>query len=460
MADTESVRDLIGSGLVHFAGSSVTFLAALGYLFYLNASLTAMLLVVVLLFGGAIAGVFHHLRPYYREGGDIRAALFARLSEAIGGIRVVKTYAAEKREARAFTSNIHRLFRNFATTHMWWTANAALTTLAIGVVGVVLTILGGPAILAREMTVGQFLSYILFLALVFGPLEHVVWMGPTVSEALAALQRIHELLDEPTELRDDERRLPIGSLVGDVQFDAVSFEYDGGVRALSDVNVTVPAGATVALVGASGAGKSTLISLLMAFARPTTGRVLVDGRDLATIRLRDYRSQLGVVLQDNFLFDGTVRENLRYGRPGATDEQVRDASRVAHVDAFVRQLPLEYETMVGERGAKLSGGQRQRIAIARAILADPRILVLDEATSSLDSETEALIQDGLQALRRGRTTFVIAHRLSTVRAADLILVLEAGHIVERGTHAELLAQAGPYRRFYERQHAIDRDRLP
>jgi subfamily B ATP-binding cassette protein MsbA len=248
--------------------------------------------------------------------------------------------------------------------------------------------------------------------------------------------------------------------VGDVQFDAVSFEYDGGVRALSDVNVTVPAGATVALVGASGAGKSTLISLLMAFARPTTGRVLVDGRDLATIRLRDYRSQLGVVLQDNFLFDGTVRENLRYGRPGATDEQVRDASRVAHVDAFVRQLPLEYETMVGERGAKLSGGQRQRIAIARAILADPRILVLDEATSSLDSETEALIQDGLQALRRGRTTFVIAHRLSTVRAADLILVLEAGHIVERGTHAELLAQAGPYRRFYERQHAIDRDRLP
>jgi subfamily B ATP-binding cassette protein MsbA len=295
--------------------------------------------------------------------------------------------------------------------------------------------------------------------LMAAPVVQIASIGTQISEAFAGLDRIRELMEMSTEDQEDAAKAPLGPLAGEVVFEDVGFEYNEGVPVLKHVSFTAPAGTTTALVGSSGSGKSTLISLVMAFNRPKAGRILVDGRDLATIPLRDYRSQIGVVLQDNFLFDGPVGTNISYGRPDATAAQIRAVSRIAHADEFIEGFEKGYDTVVGERGVKLSGGQRQRVAIARAILADPRILVLDEATSSLDSESEALIQDGLRSLRRGRTTFVIAHRLSTIRSADLILVLEHGEIVERGSHDQLLALGGRYRTLYDRQYQLESDRF-
>jgi subfamily B ATP-binding cassette protein MsbA len=316
------------------------------------------------------------------------------------------------------------------------------------------------------MTLGDFVTYILFTGLMAAPVVQIASIGTQITEAFAGLDRIRELLQTPTEDQEDSLRAPLDDVQGEIAFEDVSFEYTPGVPVLKHVTFLAPAGTTTALVGSSGSGKSTLISLVMAFNRPSAssgeaspGRVLIDGRDLATVRLRDYRSRLGVVLQDNFLFDGTIAENIRYGRPEATLEEIRAVSRIAHADEFIEAFEKQYETVVGERGVKLSGGQRQRVAIARAILADPRILVLDEATSSLDSESEALIQDGLRSLRRGRTTFVIAHRLSTIRSADQILVLEHGEIIERGTHDELLALGGRYRTLYDKQYKLETDRF-
>ena len=320
-------------------------------------------------------------------------------------------------------------------------------------------VVGGRAILAGTMTLGDFIMYIFFVGMLAAPLIQMSSIGTQLSEALAGLDRIREIKAMATEDDQDATREKLGHLDGEVVFDNVSFEYDAGVPVLKDVSLTAPAGTTTALVGSSGSGKSTLISLIMGFNHPGSGRVLVDGRDLAGVRLRDYRAQLGVVLQDNFMFDGTVAENIRFSRPNATMDDVKAVSRIAHCDEFVEKFPNKYETVIGERGVKLSGGQRQRVAIARAILADPRVLILDEATSSLDSESEALIQDGLHALRRGRTTFVIAHRLSTIRSADQILVLEAGEIVERGSHDELLAANGRYRQLYDKQYKIEKDRF-
>jgi ABC-type multidrug transport system fused ATPase/permease subunit len=318
---------------------------------------------------------------------------------------------------------------------------------------------GGRAIIAEEMTVGEFVTYILFTGMVAAPVIQIASIGTQITEAFAGLDRIHEILALKTEDDEDASRAPLGTLDGAVAFEDVWFEYVPGVPVLKGVSFAAPAGTTTALVGSSGSGKSTLISLVMAFNRPKAGRVLVDGRDLSSVRLRDYRAQLGVVLQDNFLFDGTVAENIRYGRPDATLAQIREVSRIANAHEFIETFADQYDTIVGERGVKLSGGQRQRVAIARAILANPRILVLDEATSSLDSESEALIQEGLRALRRGRTTFVIAHRLSTIRSADQILVLEQGEVVERGTHAELLALHGRYRTLYDKQYQLENDRF-
>jgi len=458
MTDAEGIRNLVGTGILQLVGGVFTAFMALGFLFYYNWQLTAVTLAILIFFGGFMAASFKRLRPLFRERGEINAEVTGRLTETLGGIRVVKAYGTEKREQRVFTRGIHRLLRNLARSLTGISATSSMATAVIGVVGVVMIVLGGRSILRGEMTVGELFSYVFFSGLLAVPVTQMASIGTQITEALAGLDRIRELMEMPTEDDEDRGALPVQTVRGEVEFQDVGFEYVPGVPVLRGVSFHAPAGTTTALVGSSGSGKSTLVSLAMAFSRPGTGRILVDGRDLAELRLRDYRAHLGVVLQDNFLFDGTVADNIRFARPDATREEIEEVARIAHADEFVRGFPKGYDTVVGERGIRLSGGQRQRIAIARALLADPRILILDEATSSLDSESEALIQDGLRRLREGRTTFVIAHRLSTIRSADQILVLEAGEIVERGTHTELMMLGGRYRELHDRQYAWERER--
>ncbi len=459
MSDAEGIRNIVGTGLVQLTGSVVTAVVALTILFYLNWWLTLATLVALGTFGGAMAIAFRRLRPLFRERGRINAEVTGRLNETLGGIRIVKTYTAEKHEELVFTRGVHRLYRNIAQSITGVSAITAFSTVVVGVIGVLMIVIGGRAILSGAMTLGDFIFYLVLTGLMAAPVVQIASIGTQISEAFAGLDRIRELLGMTTEDQEDNQKAPLGQVDGDIAFEDVTFEYNPGVPVLKNVTFRAPAGTTTALVGSSGSGKSTLISLVMAFNRPKSGRILVDGRDLTTIPLRDYRSQIGVVLQDNFLFDGAVGDNIRYGRKDATLEEVQRVSRIAHADEFIERFEQKYDTIVGERGVRLSGGQRQRVAIARAILADPRILVLDEATSSLDSESEALIQDGLRSLRQGRTTFVIAHRLSTIRSADQILVLEQGEIVERGTHAELLALGGRYRTLYDKQYNWESDRF-
>jgi ABC-type multidrug transport system fused ATPase/permease subunit len=459
MNDAEGIRNLVGTGLVQLVGGLVTAAIAMGVLFWINWKLTAGMLVVLLAFGGGMAYAFTKLRPIFRERSKLMAQVSGRLTETLGGIRIVKSYVAERREELVFTKGIHALFRNVATTMAGIGGVTALSTVVVGVSGAVMIWVGGRDILAGRMTLGDFVMYVFFTGLMAAPLIQIASIGTQITEAFAGLDRIRELRQMTTETDEDVGREPIEDLRGEVVFEDVSFEYVPDVRVLKHVSFHAPAGSTTALVGSSGSGKSTLISLVMAFNRPTEGRVLLDGRDLASLRLRDYRSHLGIVLQDNFLFDGTVAENIRFSRPDASLDDIKAVSRIAHCDEYIERFPEGYQTIVGERGVKLSGGQRQRVAIARAILANPAVLLLDEATSSLDSESEALIQDGLHALRSGRTTFVIAHRLSTIMSADQILVLEAGEIVERGTHRELLAAGGRYRQLYDKQFKLERDRF-
>lgn len=458
MNDAEGIRNLIGTGLVQLVGGLVTAAVAMCVLVSLNWRLTAMTMVLLILFAGGMAYAFTKLRPIFRVRGQLNAEVTGRLVESISGIRVVKAYAAERRERLAFAKGANKLFRNVAASMTGISATTALSAVVVGVIGTLLIVVGGHDVLAGRMTVGGLMTYVVFTGMVAAPLIQIAAIGTQITEAFAGLDRIRELRSWVPEDADDANREVAGVIVGHVKFDDVTFSYQPGVPVLRHISFDAPAGSTTALVGSSGSGKSTLVSLVMAFNHPDSGRILIDGRDLEGLRLRNYRSRLGIVLQDNFLFDGTVLENIRFAQPGASDAEVLEAARVAHCDEFALRFELGYQTIVGERGVKLSGGQRQRVAIARAILADPAILILDEATSSLDSESEALIQEGLARLRAGRTTFVIAHRLSTITSADQILVLEAGEIVERGNHEQLLGLDGRYRKLYERQYrqALDR----
>ena len=457
MNDAEGIRNLVGTGLGQIIGSLVTAIIAIGVLMYLNWQLTIATIIVLLIFGGVLLYAFKVLRPVFRERGEINAQVTGRLGESLGGIRIVKAYTAEKREELSFARGAHRLFRNVAKTVTGVSAISSFSSVVIGAVAVVMIIIGGNAVQAGTMTLGDFLMYISFTFLLAMPVIELTSIGTQITEALAGLDRIREVMAMTTEDERDRELAPLPSIEGKIEFEDVQFEYEKDVPVLKGVSFASNAGTTTALVGSSGSGKSTILSLVLNFIKPTSGTIRIDGKDLRTVRLRDYRRRLGVVLQDNFLFDGTILENIRFANPEADLKTIKEMCRVANANEFIEGFPNGYDTVVGERGVKLSGGQRQRIAIARALLADPRILILDEATSSLDSESEALIQEGLNRLRSGRTTFVIAHRLSTIRSADQILVVESGEILERGTHDALMALGGRYKQLYDKQYRFEQN---
>ena len=455
MTDVEGVRNLIGTGLIDFVGGLMTAGIAFVVLVRISPVMTGIAFGFLLVFGVLLRKAFQTIRPIFRERGKINAEVTGRLTESLGGIRVVKGYHAEAREHEVFDSGLDRLLQNVFRT---LTASSLLglsSAMLMGVVGAIVMYMGSRQILAHKLTLGGYFTYIMFLGYLAAPLFQVVGIGTQITEALAGLERTREVLNEHPENEDPKRTVSLGRIDGNVEFREVSFGYTPDKTVLHEVSFQALPGTLTALVGSSGSGKSTMISLLAAFHTPQSGQVLVDGTDLSVVRLESYRSQLGVVLQDSFLFDGSIRENVAFSRPHSTEEQIIQACRIARVDEFAESFDEGYDTIIGERGVKLSGGQRQRLSIARAILADPRILILDEATSSLDSESEAIIQAGLAYLMRGRTTFVIAHRLSTIRRADQILVVEDGRIVERGTHANLLAREGRYYDLYTRQHGLE-----
>jgi ABC-type multidrug transport system fused ATPase/permease subunit len=455
MTDVEGVRNLVGTGLVEFVGGLLS--ASIAFLLMLRIS-PAMTLVTVLsvsVFAAVLYRAISTLRPIFRERGQIYGEVAGRLTESLGGVRVVKGYHAESRESEVFAGGVARLLANIMKTLTGTSVMGLASTVLLGVVGAAVMYVGARQILAGTLTLGGFFTYTLLLGFLVAPMFQVVSIGTQLTEALAGLERTREVLREAPEDADPRRAQALGRIEGDVAFEEVVFAYETDKPVLNGVSFRAAPGTVTALVGPSGAGKSTIIGLLAAFHTPTDGVVRVDGVDLSTVRLDSYRTQLGVVLQETFLFDGTIRENVAFSRPGATEEQVLAACRLARVDEFAEAFPDRYETIVGERGVKLSGGQRQRVSIARAVLADPRILILDEATSSLDSESEALIQEGLSHLMRGRTTVVIAHRLSTIRRADQILVVEGGRIVEHGDHQALFAARGRYFEMYTRQHGLE-----
>jgi ABC-type multidrug transport system fused ATPase/permease subunit len=455
MSDVEGVRNLIGTGLVDLAGGLLTAMIALVVLFRISALMTVLAFGFLTCFAFALKKAFQTIRPIFRERGKINAEVTGRLAESLGGVRVVKGYHAEDREEQVFSGGVTRLLNNVMRTLTATSVMGLSASVLLGIVGAVIMYVGARQILAGSLTIGGFFTYTLFMGFLIAPVMQIVQIGTQLTEALAGLERTQEILKESAEDSDPKRVVTLPEINGDVDFKNVSFSYDGVRTVLNDISFDAEPGTVTALVGSSGSGKSTMIGLISAFYVPTQGAVLVDGIDLSTVRLDSYRTQLGVVLQESFLFDGTIRENVAFSRPGASEDAVMRACRIARVDEFAENFADKYDTIVGERGVKLSGGQRQRISIARAILAEPRILILDEATSSLDSESEQMIQEGLSYLMRGRTTFVIAHRLSTIRRADQILVIEQGQIVERGNHEQLYAAQGRYYELYTKQHGVE-----
>jgi subfamily B ATP-binding cassette protein MsbA len=457
MSDVEGVRNLLGTGLVDLVGGILLAALSLGILMYTSPVLTLMALFFIAAFALILGKAFKRIRPIFRERGKITADVTGRLTESLAGVRVVKGYHAEAAEANVFAAGTERLLQNVMRSLTAMSLMGLTATVLMGVVGAAVMYVGARQILAVPplMSLGDLWRFTAFLAFLVAPVFQMVGIGTQITEALAGLDRTQEVLREKPEDEEERRTQTVGAIQGNVSFENVGFAYDPGKPVLYEMSFDSQPGTVTALVGSSGSGKSTIISLVAAFHQPTEGVIRVDGIDLSTVRLDAYRTQLGVVLQDTFLFDGTIRENVEFARPGATEAQILEACRIAHVNEFAEKFDKKYDTVVGERGVKLSGGQRQRVSIARAILANPRILILDEATSSLDSESEAAIQAGLQYLMKGRTTFVIAHRLSTIRRADQILVVEAGRIVERGNHESLYASHGRYWDLYTRQHGVD-----
>jgi subfamily B ATP-binding cassette protein MsbA len=451
----EGIRNLIGTGLVEFAGGLLTAVIALAVLIRISPLMTGLAVLIMGTFAIVLAKAFRTIRPIFRERSKINAEVTGRLTESLGGVRVIKGYHAEAREEDVFAAGVQRLLNNVLKSLTMISMMSFAATILLGLIGALVMYVGSRQIEAKIITPGDFMTFTAFLVFLGAPIFQIVGIGTQISEALAGLERTKEVLRERPEDEDPRRQLTIGEVRGELAFENVDFEYEAGKPVLYDISFGSAPGTVTALVGPSGSGKSTIIGLISAFHTPTSGTVLVNGVDLSTVRLDSYRTQLGVVLQETFLFDGTIRENVAFARPHATEEEILRACRIARVDEFAENFTEKYDTVVGERGVKLSGGQRQRVSIARAILADPRILILDEATSSLDSESEALIQEGLSYLMKGRTTFVIAHRLSTIRRSDQILVVEAGRIVERGTHESLYAARGRYFDLYTKQHGLE-----
>jgi ABC-type multidrug transport system fused ATPase/permease subunit len=455
MTDVESMRNLIGAGLLDFLGGIFTAVIALGILMRISLLMTALTVCIIIALGWFLKRAFGITRPLFRERSRINAEVTGRLTESLGGIRVVKGYHAEASEARIFSEGAHRLLENITLSINAQAFMSLCMTMVLGVVAALIMYLGANEVGSNHLDVGSYVEFTMLLAFMVAPIVMSVNIGTQLTEAFAGLDRTLEILKEAEEDSESKRTHVMESVIGHIAFRNVTFSYLPGKTVLHGLSFDSPPGTVTALVGSSGSGKSTVISLICGFHNANGGQVSVDNVDLSTIRLGRFREQLGVVLQETFLFDGTIRDNVLFSRPGATPAQLLEACRIARVDEFAESFPDQYETIVGERGVKLSGGQRQRISIARAILADPRILILDEATSSLDSESEALIQSGLKYLMQGRTTFVIAHRLSTIRRADQILVLEKGRIVERGTHESLYRDEGRYYEFYTQQHGVE-----
>jgi subfamily B ATP-binding cassette protein MsbA len=454
MTDVEGVRNLVGTGLVQLVGGLLTAAVALVLLIKINAQMTLFAFIPLVVFGLISMTAFAYIRPIFRRRSAINAEVTGRLTETLGGIRVIKGFHAEPQEYNVFESGVDRVFQNVRESLTATSLVTSMATLLMGLTSVIIMGLGGTMIINGQMTVGDFVAFTLYLAFLVTPILQMSNIGTQMTEAFAGLDRMEEILVMEREGEESGRTVPLDTIRGDISFEDVSFAYEEDKFVLRDVSFEAPAGTVTALVGSSGSGKTTAAGLAASFRVPTKGVVRIDGHDLMTVKLDSYRDRLGVVLQDEFLFEGTIRENILFARPGAGEAELMAAVTAAHVEEFTDRFDGGIDTVIGERGVKLSGGQRQRVSIARALLADPRILILDEATSSLDTESEAYIQESLGRLMAGRTTLVIAHRLSTIRRADQILVLEDGCVVERGTHDRLIASEGRYHELYTYQARI------